>query len=79
MRASQRAEENILISEGYELTRFAHSGLKLFYFFKVTIVTSIDLFNYVLGCFCVVFVRCLCMAINVSVQHNGGFSPILCC
>ena len=29
VRASQRAEENILILEGWELTRFAHSGLEL--------------------------------------------------
>ena len=26
-------------------------------------------------CFCFVFVWCPCMAINVSVQHNGGFLP----
>ena len=32
----------------------------------------INLFNYILQCFCFDFVWCLCMAI-VSVQHNGGF------
>ena len=26
-------------------------------------------------CFCFVFVWCPCMAINVRVQHNGGFLP----
>ena len=26
-------------------------------------------------CFCFMFVWCPCMAINVSVQHNGGFLP----
>ena len=35
----------------------------------------INLFNYVLQWYCIVFVWCLCMAINVSVQHNGGFLP----
>ena len=34
-----------------------------------------NLLNYVLQCFCFVFVWCPCMAINVSVQHNGGFLP----
>ena len=34
----------------------------------------INLFNYVLQCFCFVFVWCPCMVINlVNVQHNGGF------
>ena len=31
--------------------------------------------NYVLKLFCFVLVCCSCMAINVSVQHNGGFLP----
>ena len=36
----------------------------------------INLFNYVLKCFCFVFFWCPCMAINnVSVQHDGGFLP----
>ena len=35
----------------------------------------INQFLYVLKCFCFVFVWCPCMAINVSVQHNGGFLP----
>ena len=36
----------------------------------------INLFNYVLQCFCFVFAWCPCMAINVSsVQHSGGFLP----
>ena len=26
-------------------------------------------------CFCFAFVWCSCMAINGSVQHNGGFLP----
>ena len=33
----------------------------------------INLFNYLLRCFGFGFVWCPCMAINVSVQHNGGF------
>ena len=32
-------------------------------------------FNYELHCFVVAFVSWSCMAINVSVQHNGGFLP----
>ena len=28
-----------------------------------------------LKCFCLAFVSCPCMAINVSVQHDGGFLP----
>ena len=36
---SRTAEENILISEGCELTRFAHSGLQLKIFLKVIIVS----------------------------------------
>ena len=40
----------------------------------------INLFYYVLKYFCFVFVWCPCMAIDVSVQHNGGFLPgILYC
>ena len=35
----------------------------------------INLFYYVLKMFLFVFVWCPCMAINVSVQHNGGFLP----
>ena len=35
----------------------------------------INLLNYVLHCFCFVFVWCPYMTINVSVQHNGGFLP----
>ena len=34
---------------------------------------TINLFYYVLIFFCFVFVWCPCMAIDVSVQHNGGF------
>ena len=34
-------------------------------------VTTAD--YYVLQMFCFVFVWCPCTAINVSVQHNGGF------
>ena len=43
VRASQQAEENIFVSDGCELTRFAHSGLELNIFLKVIIVTSIRL------------------------------------
>ena len=40
----------------------------------------ISLFYYVLKCFCFVFVWCPCMAIDVSVQHNGEFlADILYC
>ena len=40
----------------------------------------INLFYYVLKMFCFVFVWCPCLAIDVSVQHNGGFLPgILYC
>ena len=40
----------------------------------------ISLFNYVLKMFCFVFVYCPCMAIDVSVQHDGRFIPdILYC
>ena len=35
----------------------------------------INLFNYVLKFFVLFFVWCPCMAINVSVQDNGGFLP----
>ena len=34
-----------------------------------------NMFNYVLKYFCFVFVWYTCMAINVSVQHNGRFLP----
>ena len=38
--------------------------------------TYINLFNYVLKCFCLAFVWCPCIATNnVSVQHSGGFLP----
>ena len=36
---------------------------------------NINLFYYELKMFCFVFVLCPSMAINVSVQHNGGFLP----
>ena len=40
----------------------------------------INLFYCVLKTFLFVFVWCPCMAIDVSVQHNGGFLPgILYC
>ena len=41
----------------------------------------INLLCYVLKkCFCFVFVWCPCMAVDVSVQHDGGFLPgILYC
>ena len=35
----------------------------------------INLFYYVLKMFCFVFVWCTYMAINVSVQYNGGLLP----
>ena len=35
----------------------------------------VNLFYYVLKMFLFVFVWCPCMAIDVSVQHNGGFLP----
>ena len=40
----------------------------------------ITVYNYkpfyrVLKMFCFVFVWCPCIAINASVQHNGGFLP----
>ena len=37
----------------------------------------INLFSYILKCFILFFVWCPCMAINVSVQHNGGFLPCI--
>ena len=44
------------------------------------LLNIINLFYYVLKMFCFVFVWCPCMAIDVSVQHNGGFLPdILYC
>ena len=35
----------------------------------------VNLFYDVLKCFCFVFVWCPYMAVNVSVQHDGGFLP----
>ena len=39
----------------------------------------INLFYYVLKMFCFVFFWSPSVAINVSVQHNGGFLPVLYC
>ena len=43
------------------------------YYHYLYIIRAINLFYYVLKMFCFVFVWCPCMAINVSVQYNGGF------
>ena len=42
---------------------------------RCTIVTVYNYFIMCSKCFCFVFVWCRCMAINLSVQHNGGFLP----
>ena len=42
----------------------------------INVYYYLSIFYYVLQCFfCFVFVWFPCMAINASVQHNGGFLP----
>ena len=41
----------------------------------IIVYNYLSIFYYVLQWFCFVFVWCPCMAINVSVQDNGGFLP----
>ena len=39
------------------------------------IIMKFNLFYYALKMFLFCSVCCACMAVNVSVQHNGGFLP----
>ena len=53
-------------------------GFRSFGFLRTLISYNIiiNLFSYVLECFCFYFfVSCPFMSINVSVQHNGEFLP----
>ena len=67
-----------LLTQGYY-----HRGTRLNAMYQVEVLSLqpmkqyiiTTLFDDVLHCFCFVFVWCPCMAINISVQYNGGLVP----